>query len=181
MGSLSRSLWGICLVVLLVFPARTQSYIFPEDDSAKPGGGNACMICTLIVSALDNAATLNSQEIDEYLEEFCNWLPSELQISCTFLVEMYGTTVIEMLEKDESPSAVCQAIEFCTPGTCDLFNGTSAMPSIISKKSQHVVRKHVPRNHILRSCGKEHQHCWSQYDSRNLVFRNFLDLICFVQ
>lgn len=78
--------------------------------------GQYCSTCEMLVSFVENwvddNATMHEMEI--FVEKLCMILPSEDQQMCDSFVENYLPQVVEMIEQDFPPEAICAAIGLCT-------------------------------------------------------------------
>ena len=52
--------------------------------------------------------------IEALLSEVCGVLPDALKAECSALVKQYGPLVIQLLEQELQPDAVCKALGLCT-------------------------------------------------------------------
>jgi acyloxyacyl hydrolase len=97
------------------------------DAKAQEGGGAKCVGCVLVVALIEQLTYVHSQSVDKTMEMLCSYLPSTLSVWCADLIQQYGSTVINMLENEETPDLVCLQLGICNNATCHLFPYPSKM------------------------------------------------------
>ncbi|KAL5018283.1 hypothetical protein ScPMuIL_004005 [Solemya velum] len=105
----------IC-VYLKVCPKSTGKVLsLPK----KPKGtvtGPDCVMCKLVISKLEEMLDKNSstEDIKAALEKVCSLLPSTLSKECDDFIEKYATTIIQLLEEELDPKAICRLLGLCS-------------------------------------------------------------------
>eukprot|EP01100_Stratorugosa_tubuloviscum_P002210 TRINITY_DN1504_c0_g3_i1.p1 TRINITY_DN1504_c0_g3~~TRINITY_DN1504_c0_g3_i1.p1 ORF type:complete len:593 (-),score=260.92 TRINITY_DN1504_c0_g3_i1:118-1896(-) len=85
------------------------------------GGGTVCAGCTLIVSMVEQFASIYNETVDNVIAQLCNIFPSGIESICKSFIERFGPQIINRLELKETPDVVCNSIGLCTDPTCRLF------------------------------------------------------------
>ena len=63
-------------------------------------GGSDCAACTIIVSLLEQRASIKNQSIDATVAEICDLFPKGVvQTACKAIVEEYGPGVYHFIEQ----------------------------------------------------------------------------------
>ena len=114
----------ISLCLLLLCSAQGLALRAPHFLTRGDNGGVACAGCTILTGLVEQLAEIYNTSIDTALAKFCGFLPDGFLEACEALVVEYGPTVVELLEKRETPDVVCLALGICTNQTgqvCRLF------------------------------------------------------------
>jgi len=74
-----------------------------------------CAVCEIVAQVvetyLENNAT--EREIQKKLDQVCNDFPAPYNGECTLIVNSYLTEIIQWLQNNETPQAVCQQLSLC--------------------------------------------------------------------
>ncbi|KAJ5072527.1 hypothetical protein M0811_01542 [Anaeramoeba ignava] len=93
----------------------------------KAPRGIECTVCEMIMELLDNFLKDNhtDQEIEQFLENVCNMLPSFLSGPCDSLVQEYLPQIINLIVNGVTPDQICSMIGLCAtpPPTPSIFKG----------------------------------------------------------
>lgn len=121
-----RSIFVCLLVSLALCGANAAAFNtrhgFQWADSVN--GGVNCAVCTVVTGLVEQLTEVYNVSVSEALSRFCSFLPTGFREACTALVDEFGPTVIELLEQNETPDVVCNAIDVCkkeTAEVCHLF------------------------------------------------------------
>ncbi|GIQ82653.1 saposin [Kipferlia bialata] len=79
-------------------------------------GPSECAVCNLLVSQLDDFLDSNKtvDEIVEFLDSACSYLPSSLEQECDVLVEAYIPDIMDYLvANDLDPKDLCSFLGLC--------------------------------------------------------------------
>ncbi len=122
----AKTLFSIIIVSLVLCVVRADSprkhNLFQRIGDVN--GGVSCAVCTLVTGLAEQLTEIYNISVSEALSRFCNFLPTGFHEACTALVDEFGPTVIELLERKETPDVVCNAIDVCkkeTSEVCHLF------------------------------------------------------------
>ena len=67
----------------------------PTDLKGGVNGGNACMVCTVIVSLTEQLALIYNQTADKALDQLCGFLPAGIfRQGCVDAVNIFGPAII---------------------------------------------------------------------------------------
>jgi len=93
-------------------PVKLNKALFRS--KAKNPKDLECTICEGIISAIEGWVESNQtvQQIIQNLDQLCDLLGDPPQ--CTAIIAMGVNTIVQMLEKDETPQQVCQQLSYCT-------------------------------------------------------------------
>ncbi|XP_044310441.1 acyloxyacyl hydrolase isoform X2 [Varanus komodoensis] len=74
-----------------------------------------CMECVLMVSIVEQLSQVHNSTAKEALERFCSYLPEKLNLQgiCFLITELFGPSLIKLLEKHMNPDVVCHSIHLC--------------------------------------------------------------------
>jgi len=75
-----------------------------------------CIPCQTAIGLLESVITENTTEtqILEFLEQYCNLLPSPYNQACIQGIADNGPAIIQQLVNAENPMIVCQQLNLCT-------------------------------------------------------------------
>ncbi|OCT71933.1 hypothetical protein XELAEV_18034910mg [Xenopus laevis] len=81
-----------------------------------PGNNVLCEVCELMVSQLEKLLDNNRtrENIKHGLEKVCKLLPSQYTQKCEDMIEEYSDALIELLEQEANPQAICTALGYCS-------------------------------------------------------------------
>ncbi|XP_065912710.1 uncharacterized protein [Dysidea avara] len=81
-----------------------------------PVGGVECDLCLYVTKYLDAFLDSNStiEEIIEVLEQVCNVLPSDIQDTCTDLLNEFGYEIIDRILVGQTPHVICSELKLCS-------------------------------------------------------------------
>jgi len=82
-----------------------------------------CVVCTLLMGLASQQMQLQGTDGKTAMNKLCSYLPLGTTISdiCADLVDTEFAQAIDLLNKKESPDAICQTIAMCTNPQCHLF------------------------------------------------------------
>ena len=99
-----RSSFYVLVAVLMLAGASSQmtlkkqpaqAHKKPVDLKGGVNGGNACMVCTVLVSLTEQLSMIYNQTVDKSLDQLCNFLPAGLfRQSCVDAVNIFGPAII---------------------------------------------------------------------------------------
>ena len=95
----------LTLLVVFLMLASSSSQVsfrkpetsFNKDADVKGGvnGGNACMVCTVLVSLTEQLSLIYNQTVEKSLDRFCGFLPAGVfRKSCVEAVNIFGPVII---------------------------------------------------------------------------------------
>ncbi|XP_023322330.1 saposin-C [Eurytemora carolleeae] len=76
----------------------------------------SCSLCMAVMQLLDETITdpTNEQQVINFLDQICGFLPVEIQAECHALIMEYVDDIIELLVNEYlAPADVCDAINLC--------------------------------------------------------------------
>lgn len=68
----------------------------------------SCDVCKFVVYEVEQYLLQHEPMIEKKLVQLCSYLPLQFEQICDTIVLVYGHTIIKLLEKYETPSAVCE-------------------------------------------------------------------------
>ncbi|XP_048579093.1 prosaposin [Nematostella vectensis] len=97
------------------------------------GSNETCEICTTVMTYLKAFLKNNAtdEEIVNFLEKVCNYLPSQIASECNAIVSEYGSTVLQIIANTD-PTTLCKEIGLCSA-------------------NQHVMKTKILSKHILKA------------------------------
>lgn len=105
--------------------ARELSPMYKHDIfSRDTNGGTTCAACAVVVGLVEQLAEIYNISVADSIAKFCSFFPAGFHEACKLLVEDYAPSLIDLLEKRETPDIVCHAINLCKNDTghiCHLF------------------------------------------------------------
>ncbi|XP_059164446.1 acyloxyacyl hydrolase-like [Physella acuta] len=101
-----KSIAGWVLPALLLFAAI-------PDSKQGANGGNNCLVCTYIVALLEQLTEIRQTSVIETLDQFCSYLPVDVQPMCHTAIKALGPAVIKLLIAREDPNVICHALKIC--------------------------------------------------------------------
>ncbi|EFA78312.1 hypothetical protein PPL_08963 [Heterostelium album PN500] len=120
-------LFALLLSVTVGINVRpTHNIPVNNDGITSTGGGNNCLICTLILSLVEQYSLLHEQSIDKAMDDICSFLPKDASKTCQLAVSLYGNQIVQYFGEYQHADDVCQALKFCTLPSCRLFNNVTA-------------------------------------------------------
>ncbi|KAL0223104.1 hypothetical protein P9112_002494 [Eukaryota sp. TZLM1-RC] len=74
-----------------------------------------CSVCTWIIGTIEAKISeeTTEQQIIEFVEQVCNFVPQSMKTLCINMIEEYGHKIIEMMVDRFPPNVVCEAIHLC--------------------------------------------------------------------
>nr|XP_008111055.1 PREDICTED: acyloxyacyl hydrolase isoform X3 [Anolis carolinensis] len=114
-----------------------------------------CMGCVLIVSMVEQLAQVHNSTAKEALERFCGYLPEKwtLQDICFLISEIFGPSIIKMIERKMNADVACHALQLCKQEAgqpfCHLYPLPKVGLKVTMKKPERMatvkILKHIPR------------------------------------
>merc|ERR1712121_33334 len=101
----------VCLIALFV-----EAFASSEASVMKRSpNGMECMACMYVVGKLDSLVTgkETEEEIVEVLNTVCQKLPSVVAPECSYMVQTYGSKVVDLLLKQLSADVICPELGMC--------------------------------------------------------------------
>lgn len=76
-----------------------------------------CALCEVAISTIDKLLT--NPKLDEHIEEIvskvCKYLPASKQDKCVKMIEVYGQSIINLINAKEDAKNICKKIALCSP------------------------------------------------------------------
>ncbi|GFR60011.1 proactivator polypeptide, partial [Elysia marginata] len=81
----------------------------------KQSNDQECHICEFVIKVIDDVLMANETEteIEAFLDNLCNKLPTEVRETCDNLVKMYGPTLVKYLVQGLNPVQACTKVGLC--------------------------------------------------------------------
>ncbi|XP_053121123.1 acyloxyacyl hydrolase isoform X2 [Hemicordylus capensis] len=114
--------------------------------------GVDCVGCVLVVSVVEQLAQIHNSTVKEALERLCNYLPDKLQLQgiCFLIAELYGPSIIKLLESKFNADVVCHSIHLCKQKAgqplCHVYNLPKVEWNEAIKKSERVATTQILKN-----------------------------------
>jgi len=123
------------LIIITIFKKMSKTFsacftfialfliISPGGVNGQENGGVPCAACTVVVGLMEQVEELNAnQTIQEIVDGWCDLYPGFFNETCTFLLDEFGETIIDLILEDFTADDVCGAIGICpNVSICRLF------------------------------------------------------------
>ena len=107
-------------------------------------GGVTCAACTVVTGLVEQLTQIYNTSVAEAASMLCKFLPTGFREGCKLLVDEYGPTLIELLEKKETPDIVCLGIGLCTrekgDDVCHLFPLPSGAAEEVNRRVDRAIK-----------------------------------------
>ncbi|KAJ6231960.1 saposin-related [Anaeramoeba flamelloides] len=89
--------------------------IFDQQDKMGESENVKCIKCSQSIRAIEEFlfSEYSEEEILQFGQDVCDYLPSEYAGKCQFYVDKYGDELIQMIADDKCPKLICKTIELC--------------------------------------------------------------------
>ncbi|KAJ3431359.1 hypothetical protein M0812_03038 [Anaeramoeba flamelloides] len=89
--------------------------IFDQQDKMGESENVKCFKCSHSIRAIEEFlfSEYSKEEILQFGQDLCDYLPSEYAGKCQFYVDKYGDELIQMIADDKCPKLICKTIELC--------------------------------------------------------------------
>ncbi|XP_038060562.1 uncharacterized protein LOC119731463 isoform X3 [Patiria miniata] len=93
----------------------------PVPENTQVGNALECEVCKLVMGEIEVLLKKNATEkdIEKFLDNICNVLPSSLKDACDAFVTKYTTAIIDLL-KSIPANGICQYLGVCTSSSAPL-------------------------------------------------------------
>ncbi|KAJ5071081.1 hypothetical protein M0811_10565 [Anaeramoeba ignava] len=100
-------------IIFIFLILASLTFSIPQ---AKAPKGIECTVCEWIMEQVEAFISENTteQEIEQFLENVCNMLPSPINTICDGLIEQYIPVIVQLLVNDFPPDQICTEIGLCT-------------------------------------------------------------------
>jgi len=97
-----------------------------------------CAVCQLVVTTVEAFLKSNAtiDQIEQKLDQLCEALPSPYDAQCVDLVNTNLPQIIEWLEQNETPQAVCAQLDLCSSTLQRPLNTKVLRPRLALKKEK---------------------------------------------
>merc|ERR1712200_134179 len=113
----------IQIFIALISLSSCLAFINKGNNDSK--NDLTCSVCMTLMELLDSTITdpTNEQQVAEFLDQICNFMPDSLKPECHALIMEYTDDIIELLVNQYiSPKQICDAISLC-PKTIEKLSG----------------------------------------------------------
>ncbi|XP_006832331.1 PREDICTED: acyloxyacyl hydrolase-like [Chrysochloris asiatica] len=123
------------------------SSIYKDQPTINNSSKYYCLGCVLVVSVIEQLAQVHNSTTQAAMEKLCSYLPEKmfLKATCYLVVELYGSDIIKLLNKDINADVVCHTLKFCkqNPGQplCHLYPIPKATWKFTLKKARNIIKK----------------------------------------
>lgn len=104
---------------------------FLISTQVKPvkGGDFTCTVCVIVIDIIQTELKEHPQDIQTFIEDkLCTYLPESYQPMCKFIVKNFEPILIDLLQKQASPSRVCNAVKYFNCNGCSMDQNMNGLP-----------------------------------------------------
>ncbi|KAK3744542.1 hypothetical protein RRG08_056678 [Elysia crispata] len=108
-------------LLLQVKPSQVCGYLGLCSSKLTGSEGPTCVLCEFVMTQLEKilASTASQQQIEQAVDQVCNFLPASVKQECDSFVKKYTPTLIQLLLQVK-PSQVCTYMKLCTSKNIEL-------------------------------------------------------------
>uniref|UniRef100_A0A8C6W6W8 Acyloxyacyl hydrolase n=2 Tax=Nannospalax galili TaxID=1026970 RepID=A0A8C6W6W8_NANGA len=144
-----KSPWKVLMVapVLLLFSHSLASAVDQDQPGASSFNSHGCLGCVLVVSVIEQLAQVHNSTVQASMERLCSYLPEKLflKTTCHFLVQIFGSDIIKLLDVHMNADVVCHALEFCKQDAgqsqCHLYPLPQEAWKFMLEKARKIIKK----------------------------------------